>query len=185
MAVARRNPAAAVVKLRGFFPYKKRRGRRCRRRAVNGRLCGLDSYFSCKLPVTPSRLPTEIDGQGQIGGRCQGEAQLAHTGAAAQIRGIDVEAIGGGSRRAVEFVFPDRADVGSDVFVDRIGEAPAETQTAGVRVLEAQVFARGQPYAVAFLPGPEVSTVEVQTGRLVDVPRKAVRRVCAEAGRCM
>lgn len=75
-------------------------------------------------------LHAQVYGQGQVSGGREGEAQFADAGIAVQVRGIDVEAVGGGSRLAVEFVFLGRADVRSDVFVQDIGEAPAETQAA-------------------------------------------------------
>ena len=75
-------------------------------------------------------LHAQVYGQGQVSGGREGEAQFADAGIAVQVRGIDVEAVGGGSRLAVEFVFLGRADVRSDVFVQDIGEAPAETPAA-------------------------------------------------------
>lgn len=75
-------------------------------------------------------LHAQVYGQGQVSGGREGDAQFADAGIAVQVRGIDVEAVGGGSRLAVEFVFLGRADVRSDVFVQDIGEAPAETQAA-------------------------------------------------------
>lgn len=56
------------------------------------------------------------------------------------------------------------------MFVQDIGEAPAETQAAGVDVVETQMFAGGQAHAVALLPCPEVLAVQVKGGGIVDVP---------------
>ena len=65
-------------------------------------------------------LHAQVYGQGQVSGGGEGEAQFADAGIAVQVRGIDVEAVGGGSRLAVEFVFPGRTDVRSDMFVQDI-----------------------------------------------------------------
>ena len=67
-------------------------------------------------------LHAQVYGQGQVSGGGEGEAQFAYAGIAAQVRGVDVEAVGPGPCLAVEFVFPGRTDVRSDVFVQDIGD---------------------------------------------------------------
>ena len=47
-------------------------------------------------------LHAQVYGQGQVSGGREGDAQFADAGIAVQVRGIDVEAVGGGSRLAVE-----------------------------------------------------------------------------------
>ena len=69
------------------------------------------------------------------------------------------------------------------MFVQDIGEAPAETQAAGVDVVETQMFAGGQAHAVALLPCPEVLAVQVKGGGIVDVPDVARAEMQAIVGR--
>lgn len=94
-------------------------------------------------------------------------------------RGVEVVAEGGCARRAVEFMFPGRADVGADMFVDGIGQAAAEAQAVRVHGIEMQGLAGGKVGIRAVLPCPEILGVQIKGQGVREVPDVAEARMQA------